>query len=234
MALHGMARKEDGTIWLWGQNDYGQIGDGSTISINTPFQLVAPTGMNQVAVGNVHSMATKDDGSVWMWGWNLYGNLGDGGNTDVYTPLEITALCTVLATCVNTFNTVLATSIDSYTAPSGAVYTSSGTYNDTIPNAAGCDSIITIDLTLEFTGIGELKSEIIQLSPNPASNAINIKGINDLIDVQEIKLISMTGSVLLKSNSILKTIDVSNLARGVYYIHITHSDGIVSVPFVKE
>lgn len=236
MALHGMARKEDGTIWLWGHNDYGQMGDGTTTSINTPFQLVAPTGIIEVAVGNVHSIATKDDGSVWMWGWNLYGNIGDGGNADVYTPLEITALCEVLMDCENTYapQTVMANSVDSYTAPSGAVYTSSGIYNDTIPNAAGCDSIITIDLTLEFTGIGELKSEFIQLTPNPASSTININGINDLVDVQEIKLISMMGSVLLQSNSVLKTIDVSNFARGVYYIHITHSNGIESVPFVKE
>ena len=124
--------------------------------------------------------------------------------------------------------------IDSYIAPSGAVYTSSGIYNDTIPNAAGCDSVLFIDLSMEYTGIEEFKSEIIQLTPNPTSNVIHINGINDLVDVQEIKLISMTGSVLLQSNSVLETLDVSKLARGVYYIHITHYDGIESVPFVKE
>lgn len=285
MALHGLALKDDGTIWLWGHNGYGQLGNGSIVQINSPIQLTAPTGITEVAVGNVHSMVTKDDGSVWIWGWNLYGNLGNGGNTDVYTPLEITAVCDVLVDCQVTYGTdeisacdtydwidgitytadnniathsltnamgcdsivtldltilsssvyaMVAAGVDSYTAPSGAVYTSSGLYSDTIPNAAGCDSVITIDLSLQFTGIEEYNNEYIQLSPNPASDAINIQGINDLVDVQEIKLISMMGSILLESNSILETIDVSNLARGVYYIHITHSLGVESVPFVKE
>tara|TARA_Y100000385_G_C12999877_1_gene596679 strand:+ start:76 stop:1260 length:1185 start_codon:yes stop_codon:yes gene_type:complete len=48
--------------------------------------------------------------------------------------------------------------LDSYTAPSGAIYTTGGIYYDTIPNAAGCDSIITLDLSLNYTGINELNT----------------------------------------------------------------------------
>ncbi len=57
--------------------------------------------------------------------------------------------------CVTSFSSISAEGIDSYTAPSGAVYTTEGVYVDTIPNAAGCDSIITINLSMNFTGIGE-------------------------------------------------------------------------------
>jgi hypothetical protein len=55
--------------------------------------------------------------------------------------------------CVSSFSSITAEGIDSYTAPSGAVYTTDGVYLDTIPNAAGCDSIITISLSMNFTGI---------------------------------------------------------------------------------
>lgn len=65
--------------------------------------------------------------------------------------------------CTPTSSSITAEELDSYTAPSGAVYTTGGVYNDTILNTAGCDSIITIDLSLNFTGIGELNTAPKQL-----------------------------------------------------------------------
>ena len=62
-----------------------------------------------------------------------------------------------------TSSTIVIDGLDSYTAPSGTVYTTGGVYTDTIQNAAGCDSIITIDLSLNYTGIGELNNTTKQL-----------------------------------------------------------------------
>ena len=55
----------------------------------------------------------------------------------------------VIQLCAETTNSILAVECESYTAPSGAVYTSSGIYTDIIPNAEGCDSIINIALTID-------------------------------------------------------------------------------------
>ena len=63
----------------------------------------------------------------------------------------------------STLSSITAEGLDSYTAPSGTVYTTGGVYTDTIQNAAGCDSIITIDLSLNYTGIGELNNTPKQL-----------------------------------------------------------------------
>ena len=60
--------------------------------------------------------------------------------------------------CVPSFSSISAEGLDAYTAPSGAVYTTEGVYADTILNAAGCDSIITINLSMNFTEIGELNN----------------------------------------------------------------------------
>jgi len=65
--------------------------------------------------------------------------------------------------CIPTSSIITAEGLDSYTAPSGDVYITGGVYTDTIPNAAGCDSIITIDLSLNYTGIGELNTTPKQL-----------------------------------------------------------------------
>ena len=65
--------------------------------------------------------------------------------------------------CTPTSSIITAEGLDSYTSPSGDVYTTEGVYTDTIQNAAGCDSIITIDLSMNFTGIGELNNTPKQL-----------------------------------------------------------------------
>tara|TARA_B110000285_G_C15086872_1_gene596710 strand:- start:117 stop:1046 length:930 start_codon:yes stop_codon:yes gene_type:complete len=58
--------------------------------------------------------------------------------------------------CTTTFSSINETGLDFYTSPSGIVYTDNGIYKDVIPNAAGCDSIITITLSMNYTGIDEL------------------------------------------------------------------------------
>ena len=65
--------------------------------------------------------------------------------------------------CVPSFSSITAEGLDTYTAPSGAVYTTEGIYIDTILNAAGCDSIITINLSMNFAGIMETNTPPKQL-----------------------------------------------------------------------
>lgn len=89
---HCFALKSDGTVWAWGQNQYGQLGDGTSTDRGTPVQVSGLTGVVQVSVGWYHSLALKSDGTVWVWGWNEYGQLGDGTFDARKTPFQITAL----------------------------------------------------------------------------------------------------------------------------------------------
>ena len=78
---HSMVLKEDGSVWAAGCNEYGQLGDGSTIDkIN--FVQVVPSGVRTIAAGSRHSMVLKEDASVWATGYNLYGQLGDGSTVN--------------------------------------------------------------------------------------------------------------------------------------------------------
>ena len=80
-----MAIQKDGSLWAWGWNCYGQLGNGGdgneTDSIGRPVQTIPVKIMDDVAsvsAGNYHTMAIKSDESLWAWGWNYSGELGDG------------------------------------------------------------------------------------------------------------------------------------------------------------
>jgi alpha-tubulin suppressor-like RCC1 family protein len=82
------AIKMDGSLWCWGDNDYGQVGDGTNTNKNTPVRVMS-SGVAHVALGDDHTCAIKTDGSLWCWGYNGYGQLGDGTNADKTTPVQI-------------------------------------------------------------------------------------------------------------------------------------------------
>ena len=71
------AIKADGTLWMWGQNDMGQLGDGTTYDRYTPVQVLDQVAA--VSCGFSHTAAIRYDGSLWMWGHDLYGQLGTNG-----------------------------------------------------------------------------------------------------------------------------------------------------------
>ena len=87
---HKMALKTDGTVWAWGDNTFGQLGDGSTSGYsNTPVQVKNLSGVKAIAAGEDYSLALKTDGTVFAWGYNWAGQLGDGSNTTRYTPVVV-------------------------------------------------------------------------------------------------------------------------------------------------
>jgi len=94
---HVVALKGDGTVWTWGNNTYGRLGD------STPTYRVAPTQVFAdaiaVAAGLSHTLAVKRDGTVWAWGYNWYGQLGIGGGSveTVSTPTQVVGLTNVIA-----------------------------------------------------------------------------------------------------------------------------------------
>jgi uncharacterized repeat protein (TIGR01451 family) len=84
-----LALKSDGTVWAWGDNDVGQLGDGTTTSRMTPTQVGGLAGVTAIAAGDLHSLAVKGDGTVWAWGSNEFGQLGDERIANRTTPVQV-------------------------------------------------------------------------------------------------------------------------------------------------
>jgi alpha-tubulin suppressor-like RCC1 family protein len=100
--LHTLALKNDGTVWAWGWNNVGQLGNGSFTTtgcqcISTPVQVHDPSdpsgflqGVTAIAAGGDHGLALKSDGTVWAWGFNGSGQLGNANTgTNSHTPVQV-------------------------------------------------------------------------------------------------------------------------------------------------
>jgi hypothetical protein len=73
-----LALKSDGTVWAWGYNAYGQLGNGTYTNSNTPVRVPELSNIVAISGGFLHAVALKSDGTVWAWGYNYTGQLGNG------------------------------------------------------------------------------------------------------------------------------------------------------------
>lgn len=83
------AIKTDGTLWGWGQNDFGQLGDGTFIDKNIPAQIGTDTDWSIVSAGQFHTVALKTNGNLYAWGDNTRAQLGNGNYTSSNLPILI-------------------------------------------------------------------------------------------------------------------------------------------------
>jgi hypothetical protein len=102
------ALKTDGTLWLWGRNNYGQLGQNIPTSTNrsSPVQVGALTTWSKIANSGYHVVAIKTDGTLWSWGANGSGQLGLGNTVYRSSPVQVGALTTWSDTAVGAYFTM--------------------------------------------------------------------------------------------------------------------------------
>ncbi|MEZ4736825.1 MAG: CARDB domain-containing protein [Caldilineaceae bacterium] len=88
---HTCALRQDNSLTCWGDNTYGQIGDGTTTHRSTPVEIIAG-GVSAIALGSIHSCILLQSGGVRCWGDNNNGELGNGTNTENHTPVDVVGL----------------------------------------------------------------------------------------------------------------------------------------------
>ncbi len=83
------AIKTDGTLWLWGRNNYGQLGLGDRVYRSSPVQIGSGTDWNLVSFGYKNCAAIKTNGTLWVWGENYLGSLGLNDVSHRSSPVQL-------------------------------------------------------------------------------------------------------------------------------------------------
>jgi len=94
---HSLALMNTGTIMGWGQNLYGEVGNGDNVTHYIPVSVANLTNMTAISAGGFYSVALKNDGTVWAWGRNDVGQLGNGTTTNSLVPVQVSVLTNVKA-----------------------------------------------------------------------------------------------------------------------------------------
>ncbi|RZL77806.1 MAG: hypothetical protein EOP32_24030 [Rhodococcus sp. (in: high G+C Gram-positive bacteria)] len=104
---HSLALKNDGSVWAWGFNKFGQLGDGTTVDRPQPVPTLLTSGAVAIASNGNHSLALKNDGGVWAWGYNQFGEVGDGTEfNDRPTPVRVERLDSVVGIAAGGYHSV--------------------------------------------------------------------------------------------------------------------------------
>lgn len=88
---HSVALGADGTVWAWGENGTGQLGDGTLTARSQPVRVVGLGNVTAVAAGWYHTLALRSDGTVWAWGRGASGQLGNGTTAYSTVPVQVCA-----------------------------------------------------------------------------------------------------------------------------------------------
>ena len=100
---HSLALKSDGTVWTWGYNQFGELGNGTNSNSYLPVQVSSLSGIVAVSGGWGFSLGLKSDGTVWSWGSNQYGQLGNG-TLDSNVPIQVNGLNRITAISAGTYH----------------------------------------------------------------------------------------------------------------------------------
>jgi hypothetical protein len=143
---------------------------------------------------------------------------------------------TVQITVLNTTSSSQTqTALDSYTWPvNSQIYTQSGTYSDTLVNAAGCDSIVTLNLMLNYTGINENNSSSLVISPNPTNGDFSLNGLELYNNIKSILVSDVNGKLVKELDPSASKFNLETVKSGVYFLTITAGDKQEVIKIIKE
>lgn len=146
---HSIALKDNGTVWTWGWNGMGQLGDNTLIDKLTPIQVPGLDSVIEISAGTHHCMARRSDSSIWVWGNNGLGQLGNDTATNTTIPVQMMLSCIPYQCTSQTYSSDLDICSGDSVVIFGTYQQTANTYTDSLNTSNGCDSIIQITLTVD-------------------------------------------------------------------------------------
>jgi hypothetical protein len=167
----------------------------------------------------------------YTWNGQTYTESG------TYTGITENCITQSLKLTINpsTSSSISQTALDSYTWPvNNQTYTTTGAYTVVIPNASGCDSTITLNLTMSFTGINDLSYSKLSVYPNPTNADFTITGLELVGTVSSLSLTDMNGKVVKVLDPKATKFSMASIKPGVYFLNIISGNKQEVLKIVKE
>lgn len=225
-ANYSLAVKKDGTVWAWGSNLYGELGNGSYTDSNVPMQVSLLTGIMAIAGGGWHGVALKNDGTVWTWGVNTIGELGNGSNTNSNVPAQINSLSGITAITSKAYHSLCFKNNGTVWAWGYNSYGQLGNGTDSCSNVPVKVIGLCSPLTNEVTEITEPLN--ISIFPNPSFGIFNLQ--KNKFENMQIKIYNDYGKCIYQQiiQSANQQIDLSMQPNGIYFLNIETKNETVS------
>lgn len=224
---HSLAIKSNHTLWAWGDNYYGQLGDGTSTDKSTPTQIGTDTNWENIMAGYYHSLAKKSDNTLWASGANLGGELGIGTTTNqsTFTQIGNDTNWTIFA-AGNGYSAALKSDGSLWTWGSNSTGqlgngTQSGSTATAIPTMINCPQILSVEDSKTI--------ENLNIYPNPAKDVIRFSQ-----KLKTIEIYSADGKKVLQSKN-KENLNVLHILAGTYFIKAENANGKkLNSKFIKQ
>lgn len=218
------ALRNDGTVWSWGTNADGQLGNGNTTNTNVPIQATVLTGsFVAIDAGASFGIALKSDGTIWGWGSNTDGQLGNGSFVSTLIAVQATGITTGSAIAAG-FGHSLAV------LNNGTTWAWGRGANGQLGNGATLKSTVPVQVNVcGATGIEEYsKNSTISVFPNPSTGLFTLK--LNTTDDSNIEIINMLGQTVYAEKVLGEnpTINLQHLPNGMYSAKISKNGKALS------
>lgn len=215
-----MLLKSNGTVFTWGDNFFGQLGNGSTTSSNFPVQVNALTDITAIAAGGFLSMALRSNGSVLAWGRNTEGELGDGTNISSNIPVAVSSLSNVLK--------IVSGQGHSLALKNNASVSAWGTNSGgQLGNGTSIDSntpVAVSGLCAVAAAVNDISiATLVSVFPNPSSGRFTLT-LEGEKQFYYLELYNMQGQMIYSMNKLrnhsINEIELSDVSKGIYFLKL--------------
>ena len=209
---HTIATKRDGTLWAWGYNDFGSVGDNTTIQRNIP-KLIG-SGFSDINAGQDFAIATKGDGTLWAWGRNDYNALGDSSTIDRFIPVKI-------GSDTNWVNVSAGYNHSMGLKKDGSLYGWGWNINGQLANGNTTNGAEPVLIKCLTVGVSDLiKKETLIIFPNPSNGNITLT-LSDISGSNKLTVYNLSGEILHSEivNQQTTTLNLK-LAAGLYFVSV--------------